>query len=171
MLSEPKTEYRAEQPYVAIRKNVPMQKIPEVLPPLIPEVRKWMLKNHITPDGPELFLYKSIHENNVLVTEVGVLVKNPEPGEGSIKGGSFPAGYYATIIYTGDYRNMMEAHMALEAWINKMGLTEKRRISGNDTEWGARTEFYLTDPDNEPHPEKWITEIAFLLDDAATEPQ
>lgn len=167
MLSEPKTEYRQEQHYIAIRKKVLMQQIPEVLPPLVPVIRNWMLKNGIISDGPEFFLYKSFHENE-LATEVGVPVENPVNCDGEIINGSFPEGHYASIIYTGDYAHMIDAHMALEAWIIEKGLKEQRHISGQYTEWGGRTEFYLTDPDTEPDPEKWITEIVFLLDDPAT---
>jgi hypothetical protein len=32
--------------------------------------------------------------------------------------------------------------------------------------WGARIEAYLTDPAEEPDPQKWQTELAFLITEA-----
>lgn len=60
MLSEPKTERRSERHYVAIAKTVHMHDISHILPPLIPEVRQWMMEHGIEATGPDFFLYKSM---------------------------------------------------------------------------------------------------------------
>jgi effector-binding domain-containing protein len=164
MLSEPKIERRSEQPYFAIRKEVHMHDISAVLPPLIPKVMGYLKAKKADQAGPPFFLYLSMNENGDLLTETGFPVKNSDEGEGEIIAGSFPEGNYAIITYTGDYKNMMDAHVALEAWIAESGLTEKRNVTDEETTWGGRTEFYVTDPDDEPDPAKWVTDIVFLLE-------
>jgi effector-binding domain-containing protein len=165
MLSEPKTQYRQEIHYLAISKTVHMYDIPEVLPPLIPEVKNWMSDNHIKASGPDFFLYRSMNEQKELECEAGFTVSVPIAGNDRVRPGIFPAGTYASIIYTGDFKDMMQGHMALEQWIREKGFKEKTDTSEGLTRWGGRTEFYLIDPDHEPDPAKWQTEITFLLED------
>jgi effector-binding domain-containing protein len=165
MLSEPKVEYRQERHFLAISKTVHMYDIPEVLPPLIPEVKTWMIQNYIVASGPDFFLYRSMNEQNELECEAGFTVREAVSGQGRIQPGSFPAGSYASIIYTGDFKDMMQGHIALEQWIKEQGLKEKIHASDGKVRWGGRTEFYLVDPDNEPDPDRWRTEITFLLED------
>jgi effector-binding domain-containing protein len=166
MISIPEIEQRAGQPYVAIHKNVHMNNVPSELPPLIPEVSAWVEKNKLTPAGPVFFLYRSMDKNYELVTEVGIPVKEQVPGDNRVIGGEFPAGKYAVITYTGDYNHIKDAHRALEKWITENGLKEKKPPEANgSTNWGVLAEFYITDPKTEPDPEKWKTEIVFLVDE------
>jgi effector-binding domain-containing protein len=163
MLTDPKVEERTEQHYMAICSEVNMKNISTVLPPLIPQIRAWMDKNNIIPSGPPFFKYFSMDKNDHLQVDVGIPVASPMRGEGKIVPDTFPAGKYATIIYTGDYRHLKDAHMKLEEWMTKKGLND--RLSGNEQKavWRGRTEFYLVDESTEPDPEKWQTEITFLL--------
>jgi effector-binding domain-containing protein len=164
MLTTPVIQQRAEQPYVSIHAKVNMDKIPAVLPPLIPEVSAWLGKNNMNPDGPPFFLYRSMDKNNDMVAEVGFPVKERTTGDGHIRGGIFPAGKYAVITYTGDYKNIREAHRALELWIRENGWKQKQEAGDNGTEWGILAESYVTDPQKEPDPQKWRTEVLFLLE-------
>ncbi|MCW3094048.1 MAG: transcriptional activator ligand binding domain protein [Ferruginibacter sp.] len=165
MVSSPVVESRKEQPYLAIHRKVNMKDIPFVLPPLIGEVKQWIEQHNIATDCTPFFLYKSMNGNNELEATAGILVNAPATGNEHIKPGSFPQGKYATLIYTGDYNNLIEGHMTLEAYVKQNGLNEKEKKSGDVVEWGGRTEFYLTDPALEPDPLKWKTEIAFLLEE------
>jgi effector-binding domain-containing protein len=165
MLSEPKTDYRPERFYLAIAKTVHMKDVPAVLPPLIPEVKAWMQSRNIAVAGPDFFLYKSINLQYELECEVGFPVEAAVAGDEYVQAGSFPAGTYASIIYTGDFKYMQQAHMALQDWIKEKGLKEKTDTVDGVACWGSRTEFYLVDPEFEPNPEKWQTEIVFLLED------
>ena len=165
MLSQPKTERRQALHYLSIPQTVHMHDIPDVLPPLIPEVKEWMQKRNMEATGPDFFLYKSMNDKGELDCEAGFPVVKLVEGDGRVIAGSFPAGLYASIIYTGHFKNMMQAHIALEKWIKEEGLTEKATSENGRTQWGGRTEFYLVDPDFEPNPDKWQTEIVFLLED------
>ncbi|MCE7067138.1 GyrI-like domain-containing protein [Dyadobacter sp. CY326] len=142
-----------------------MSDIPQILPPLIPEVKEWIQKRNVEISGPDFFLYKSMNESGELDCQAGFTVSQSVEGDNRVIAGSFPAGIYASIVYTGDFKDLMQAHIALENWIRDQGLTEKAHSENGLTQWGGRTEFYLVDPDNEPDPTKWQTEIAFLLED------
>jgi effector-binding domain-containing protein len=163
MLTDPKIEERKEQPYLAICSEVNMKNISTVLPPLIPEIKKWMDKNNIVPSGPPFFKYFSMDKNGHLLVDVGFPVASPIRGEGKIIPDTFPAGKYATIIYTGDYRHLKDAHMALEEWIKKKGLDDSLSGTEQKAVWRGRTEFYIVDESTDPNPDNWQTEITFLL--------
>jgi len=165
MLSTPKKEYREKRFYLSISKTVHIQEVPKILPPLIPEVRGWFKAHGIQPVGPEFFLFKSINQDNLLDSEVGLGTAENLTGDEEIHAGYFPAGTYASIIHTGHFDGLMEAHKALEEWILENNLREKVTTSKNVTHWGGRIEFYLVDPDDEPDSSKWKTEVVFLLED------
>ncbi|WP_051664119.1 GyrI-like domain-containing protein [Dyadobacter crusticola] len=165
MLSDPKSERRKAWAYLAIAKTVHMNDIPDILPPLIPEVKQWMQQRDIEAIGPDFFLYKSMNEEGELECEAGFPISRTVEGDGMVTAGFFPGGNYASIVYTGDFKDMMQAHVALENWIKEQGLTEKKQVTNGKTQWGGRTEFYLVDPELEPDPQKWQTEIVFLLAD------
>jgi len=164
MLTEPKIEKRDEQPYVAIRSKVAMNEIPTLLPPHIHEVIDWVNKHHIKQAGPVFFHYRSMGSDGQLVVEVGVPVDHPVSGDDRVNAGTFVTGNYVVVTHTGPYNGLSSAHMQLEEWIKKKGLTEKAIRTNEGKLWGSRTEFYPTDPVIEPNPAKWQTEIAVLVE-------
>ena len=164
MLSEPKIEARKEIHYVAIHTNVSMKEIPVVAPPLIPEVYEWLSANHFDPAGPPLFRYLTMNSAGRLDMHVGVPVSERVITSGRVLNGKFPAGKYASAIYTGDYANLNKAHMALDEWMKKSGLKSKHEVNENGEEWDFRTESYITDPEKVKDPKDWKTEIWLLTE-------
>lgn len=163
MTTSPIVDYREEQPYAAIRACVAGDDIPALLPPLVPEVIAWLSMNHITPAGPPFFRYLSMDADRRFLVDVGMPVQQAIAADGRIVAGAFPAGSYASVTHTGDFRHLREAHMLLEDWMDKAGLNDKTESPAGSITWKGRTEFYLSDPKLEPNPEVWRTEIAFLL--------
>lgn len=162
MLNNPKVEFHDEQYYAAIRTKVKMSDIPLLLPPLIPEVLQWIKKNNITQVGPCFFRYLAFDDDSQLLVDVGMPTQTQVSGNEKIIAGSFPAANYVTVLHTGDYKELRDIHMELESWMKENGLKEgSQKIDG--TEYGARTEFYITDPQEEPDPKKWQTEVSILL--------
>jgi effector-binding domain-containing protein len=163
MLTTPIIAWRKERYYVAIRLTVAQQDIPTTLPPLHPELYAWLKDKGIAPDGPPFFQYLVMGADRRLLVEVGVPVAYAVVGDERFIGGMFPAGEYASVMYTGDYRYLMEAHMELDAWVEKMGHCDKEEIPGKGMVFASRTEFYLTDERAVPNPANWETEVAFFL--------
>ncbi|GGB05073.1 GyrI-like domain-containing protein [Puia dinghuensis] len=163
MLTPPVITWRKERYYVAIRTTVTMKDIPHTLPSLHPEVYAWLKKKNIQPCGPPFFQYLRLTADGRLLVEVGVTVPYAVAGEDEVISGMFPGGEYATLIHRGAYCHLKEAHMMLDAWVEKMGRDDKEVIPGEGTAFAGRTEFYLTDERVVPDAAKWETEIAFLL--------
>ena len=162
MHGEPKLEERAEQHYVAIPVTVSMDSIGAVLPPLVGEVSGWLAQKGVAPAGPPFFRYVLIDMKKGMEMEVGVRVPTRLTGSGRVKAGTFPAGRYATVVHLGPYERIIDTTADLLAWADEKGITWRSRETDKGDAWDARTEFYLTDPQAEPDPAKWRTELAFL---------
>lgn len=152
MQVNPKIEQRAEQPYVAISARVKMEEIPTALPPFIPAVYTWLQNKGLSPAGPVFFHYGKMELGKVEV-EVGVPVSSTQTGDGHVQAGSFPAGRYAVTTFMGHYTGLPQVHAALELW----------RAAQGERFLGPRTEFYPTDPAQEPNPDKWQTDVVIPL--------
>ncbi|HXB05935.1 MAG TPA: GyrI-like domain-containing protein [Puia sp.] len=163
MLTTPVIHARKKRYYVAIRLTVAAQDIPTTLPQLHPEIRAWLKNRDISPDGPPFFQYLLMRADDRLLVEVGFPVPFAVAGDERVIGGHFPAGEYATLTHTGDYRHLREAHMALDAWLEQMGRCDKEEIPGEGMAFAGRTEFYLTDECTVPDPAQWQTEVTFFL--------
>lgn len=159
--TEPKLEQRNEQPYAAMRRQVTMQEIGSVLPPLIGEVFGWLERRGAAPAGPPFFRYLVIDMVAQLVIEVGVPTETIVPGDSDVSTGVLPAGRYAVLVHTGHPSELVDATAKLLAWGQENGIVWQ--ASKDQREWAARIEFYLTDPAEEPDMQKWQTELAFLV--------
>ena len=162
MHTEPKLEQREQQHYVAIPVRVSMDSIGKVLPPLMGEVFGWLAQKGVAPDGPPFFKFVVIDMKKGMDMEVGVPVATAQKGDGRVKPGAFPAGRYATVVHVGPYERIIDTTADLLAWADKKGITWRSRETDKGDAWDARTEFYLSDPQKEPDPAKWRTELAFL---------
>lgn len=154
MISEPKTEYRDEQYYVAIKTKVRQKEIPEVLPPLILELFNWLKTKKLEPAGAPFFKYSEMYDDKMKV-EVGVPVDLKVTGDKHIQPGIFPSGRYLEVTYTGPYSNLPMVHAELAKWRENHHIKIENSV----------TEFYPTDPAVEPDPEKWKTIIMSQLDE------
>jgi effector-binding domain-containing protein len=148
MTLEPKIERRDEQHYVAIQTQLKRKEIPKLLPPLIPELFKWIEENDIQSAGCPFFSYSDTNDEYMQI-DVGIPIDSGIVENERIHKGIFPEGKYAVVIYTGNYSNLYKVHENLVDWAEKNGIQFK----------GARTEFYPTDPVIEPDPKKWKTII------------
>lgn len=165
MMTEPKIEQRAEQPYVAIRRRVTMSEMPG-LPPLWDQVFGWLGSKGIAPAGAPFWNYRVVDMENQLEIDVAVPVAQAVPGEGQIIADALPAGRYVTTVYTGRYDDdgLMRATGDLLVWADKNGVVWDKWQDGATGEgWRARAEIYLTDPAEETDPNKNETELAFKI--------
>ena len=97
--------------------------------------------------------------------EVGVPFATAVPGNDRISAGVFPAGRYAVLTYTGSYKGkgLVKATAALLEWAEKNTIVWQKSIIDDVEWWDARFESYITDPNKEPDPKKYQTEITFLV--------
>ena len=164
MITAPTLEDRPEQPYAAIRTQATMQELPTVIPQLHREVFAWLGRQGVAPAGAPFIRYLVIDMAAKLDIELGVPVATAVSGDGRVSAGVLPAGRYATLVYTGP-QNGVAANAALLDWGAERGLVWDRWVAENGDGFGARLESYLTDPNDQPDPAKWETEVAIRLAD------
>lgn len=170
MLSEPKIVQRPEQSYAAIRAAVPMP-FGKYLPPMWDEVDHWLKDKGISSSGPAIIRYLTTDMSQKLDIEVGFAIDKALPGDEHIIVDVLPAGQYATLLYTGPYegRGIFEATVALVDWAAENNITWDTSEQNGGEWWNGRVEWYLTNPENEPDPQKYQTELAFLVKSAKKE--
>jgi len=116
------------------------------------------------PAGPPFIRYHVIDMESKLDIELGVPIASALASDGDVSAGALPAGQYASLVYTG-VTNGMEANAALLDWGAKNGLVWDQWDTENGDAFGGRFESFLTEPDDEPDPAKWETEVAIRLAD------
>ncbi|MFE4534930.1 GyrI-like domain-containing protein [Streptomyces scopuliridis] len=165
-MSLPKIVRRGEQPYVAIGKSVRMDEFPTIADRL-PDLVGWVLGQGLELAGAPFFRYRTIDMDGESEVEAGVpLVSAPEP-EGEIRVGVLPAGHYATVTHLGRPEGLLEVARGLREWAEHEGLEWDMTVADGVEHWGCRLESYRTNPQVEPDPANWETELAFRLADLA----
>jgi len=164
MPETPEIETRTEQPYVAIRARVSMAGI-AAFAVRTGEVFAWLGARGLTPAGPPFLKYNVIDMARELEMETGVPVAAAADADDHVVAGVLPAGRYATVTHTGHPSELVEVTGALLDWAEEQGLTWDMSPAEDGDRWGARLEFYLTDPAEEPDMSKWETQLAFRLAD------
>ncbi len=78
--------------------------------------------------------------------------------------GSLPAGRYVSLTHFGNYAGLVAPNAALQAWAKAKHLHFKMTKGAKGEEFVARVELYKTDPDKQPNPAKWETEILYMIE-------
>lgn len=81
--------------------------------------------------------------------EAGLPVQKALEAKGDIVPGEIGGGSVAAVEHLGPYEGLPAVHEKLAAWLK----TAKRRPEG------PSLEIYLTDPGDEPRPERWRTQV------------
>jgi effector-binding domain-containing protein len=164
MITEPKLERRKKRNYVAIRMAVPIP-FGKYLQPAWDEVYEWMKTKDIKPSGPAIIRYLTTDMSKELDIDVGFTVDKAVKGDVRITADFLNAGKYATLLYTGPYKGkgIFNATVALLDWAKenkiKWDTSKKKGVEW----WNGRIEFYFSDPATEKDPNKFKTELAFLV--------
>lgn len=164
-LTGQKIDERPDVPYMGIRTQVPMEEMGAgLVPQLLGEVMGYVQQQGGGPNGPPFMRFHVINMPGKMDIELGWPVAKALPGNGRVTAGALPAGRYASLIYTG-VMNGIPANKALLDWGAEQGLVWDTYASDQGDGFGARVEFYLTDPAAEPDMAKWDTEVAIRLAD------
>ena len=156
----PRLDYRSEQPYMGIRKQVPMKGMFQVVDKQIKELFKWVNQAGIQPAGPPFLRYHVIDMAGEMDIEVGIPVAAALPGDEVVSAGVLPAGRYASLVYSG---NGLTGNKTLIEWARANGLAWDRWDDEKGDAFRSRYESYLTDPKVEPRKTKWEIEVAIKL--------
>jgi effector-binding domain-containing protein len=166
MLTTPKIVERTEQPYVAITSKVTMREIGPTARTLLPEVFGWLRQHGIAPGGAPFFRYNVIDMERQLEIEFGVPTNEGVAGDGRVRPGRLPAGRYASLLHRGHYDELYDANAVLIGWAKERAIRFDVEKTDAGDKFGCRLEIYRTDPQEEPDPTKWETEVAIRVADA-----
>lgn len=163
--ASPKTVYRPERHYAGILVQTSMAEMGMNCVKAMHELEEWIAQAGVEVDGPPFWRYAVINMEGVMHVEVGYAVSAPVTASGRVRAGILPAGQYLTSLYTGPWEGdgLYHATGALLAWGDQNHVEWDRWESAEGDTWAARLEWYMTDPDDEPDPRKYVTELAFKL--------
>lgn len=139
---------RAPQPTAVLRSTIAVSDIPKFLGRAYEAVMRELAMQGITPTGEPFAYYRGAPTATVDI-EAGFPVPVPCAPGGDVLAGELPGGTIATATHVGPYETMIDTYERLTNWISAQGLVP------GEVMW----ETYLTDPQQEPDPTMWRTQI------------
>jgi effector-binding domain-containing protein len=119
---------------------------------LMNTVSKHMGANGGKPAGPPFTRYMEMDDESVRMW-VGIPLRDTIPGGNGIVVDSLPGGNIAMTTHIGSLDHLGAAHEAVLSWIDESEFEQA----------GPPWEYYWGDPQKEPDPSKWKTEVFFPL--------
>lgn len=127
--------------------DVPPEEFPDAIGHAIGEVATAMGAAGVDLAGPPFARYLAFGPR--IRAEVGFPVQRPAPDVGRVVAGRLPGGRVASVVHVGPYDGLAETYGLLTRWLGELGL----RMTGDM--W----EVYWSDPETDPDPATWRTEI------------
>jgi effector-binding domain-containing protein len=146
-----------EQLTAGIREQVPMGELTAFFARAFHDTMAYLQSQGVRPVGPPFGKYYGTPGETVDV-EAGFPVDTTIDPAGNVVPGSLPAGKVLEIVHVGSYDTMHRSYSELERYFVHAGL-EPGSIM-----W----ESYLSDPETEPDPTSWRTQICWLAQDMTT---
>jgi effector-binding domain-containing protein len=111
------------------------------------DVAEYLASAGVAPAGPPFARY------TFLAQTVGIEAGFPVPfevaGDGRVEPSRLPEGAAAVTTHTGPYEDLERAYRAVVEWLDTRGRQQR----------GPHWEVYLTDPNTEPDPSRWRTDV------------
>ncbi|MCB2412860.1 GyrI-like domain-containing protein [Demequina sp. TTPB684] len=148
--------------YVAQPRAVTMDSIGAAIDDALGEVESWLASRGVAAAGPPVVRYRVIDMERELLIEVGVPVAAPVDVPDGLVCDSLPAGTYGAATYRG-VEEGVEGNAALIAWARENGVEWDRWDADAGDAFACRVEVLLGDPDVNPDPSMWETEVAILV--------
>ena len=164
MKTKPNIEFRPAYPYAAIRMQVGIP-FGTVLQEAWGKVHTWLAGQGIVP-GVAIIRYLTTDMSAKLDLDVGFTIPSLIPAGDGVITDALPAGQYATLMHTGPYSDdgVYKANVAIVEWAKENAVKwDVSNLDGVEW-WKSRVEWYLSDPDTDPDPEKYQTELTFMVD-------
>lgn len=140
------------RPTAVKRFRLPIAQISEVIGPAFMETASAAGRQGHPPAGPPFaryFMTAPPAEGEPVEFEAGFPVAGPITPAGEVEPGELPGGEAIATLHVGPYDAMQPAYAAIAAWMAGHG-----RAPG-----GPPWEVYLSDPQAEPDPATWRTEV------------
>lgn len=148
MIDSPQIIQTEARPTAGIRLIVTPDEMQQVFGPSIAELMAAIEIQGIRAAGP-VFAHHFRHPTDTFDFELGVPVARPIAASGRVQPGEWTSMRVARTVYHGPYDGLPGAWGEFMAWIEGQG-----HSSGPDL-W----ESYLTNPESDPDPKTWRTEL------------
>lgn len=119
----------------------------------IGEIEARMAEAGVDVAGPPFARYLGFSPT-CIEAEIGCPVWRPAPHAGRVFPGRLPGGRAASVVHVGPYDGLEHTYDRLQAWLAAAGIAAT----------GPMWEVYWSDPQSEPDPATWRTEILVPLD-------
>jgi effector-binding domain-containing protein len=135
-----------------VRVTVDPASLPHAIQEALAKVERATGEAAVGLAGPPFVRYFSWGPER-LEAEIGFPVLRPAPAMDDVRPATLPGGRVASVIHVGPYETIATTYAALEAWLRSQG----------HGSLGAMWEVYWSDPEAEPDPSTWRTEIIVPL--------
>jgi effector-binding domain-containing protein len=153
-MTEIKIIEREEQPTAAVRERVPISELPQFFQRSYHATMAALQAQGLHPTGPPFAKYYGMPTDTADV-EAGFPASGPVTAADGVIAGTLPGGKVVEAMHVGPYDTMEKTYHEMVAWIGEQGLTP------SDVMW----ETYLSDPQTEPDPATWRTQIFWPVAD------
>lgn len=154
----------ASRPTAGIRRWVTFDEFGTVISQAAGDVAGWVGEQGGELEGPLYIRYYDIAMPVKMEVEIGFFVK---PGlsqdDDRVSIGEMPAGRYLNTRYTGHYDGLMDATACVVGFARQKGIQWDSWETQDGEGFAARFELYISDPDENPDPQTWITDIAIKV--------
>ncbi len=137
----------AKRATLSVRVKTSPAELGAVLASIFPRVFAYAAGSGASPGQPYVRYWGRSAE--VLDIEAGLPVQKALAQKGDIIPGEIGGGSVASLEHVGPYEGLPAVHEKLAAWVK----ASKQRPQG------PSLEIYLTDPGDEPSPERWRTQV------------
>ncbi len=142
------------QTVAVVAGEVAMDKLTEFFGEAFPAVVSAIESQGLTVVGPPFAFYPT-PPTEVVMLEAGFPTASPVEPDGMVVAGDLPGGPAVSAVHVGPYDTMEQTYTELQAWMGDRGLRPAPHM------W----EIYLSDPDTEPDPSLWRTQIIWPIAD------
>lgn len=137
----------AVQPTAVVRTELPAADLPSWLAAAYHTVLEYLQHRGAHPTGPPFARFASI--GDTVAAEAGFPVPEEIDGDGYVVPSTLPGGPAAVTTHLGRYEDLERAYRAVHDWVAATGYEPA----------GAQWEVYYTDPNAEPNPARWRTDV------------
>jgi effector-binding domain-containing protein len=135
-----------------VRVTAPVAQLPAEIGGALREVAERMSAAGVALAGPPFTRYPALGSGTV-TAECGFPVLRPAPAVGRVEPSRLPGGRAASIVHLGPYETLDLTYAQLQQVLDASALHAA----------GPMWEVYWTDPEMEPEPARWRTEIIVPL--------
>jgi AraC family transcriptional regulator len=130
-----------------VRGEMPADQLSTWLAETYQSVAGYLARAGIAPAGPPFARYTFLAD--AVAIEAGFPVGFEVPGESVVEPSVLPGGPVAVTTHMGRYEDLEHAYQAVLGWLRARGRVPT----------GPHWEVYFTDPNAEPDPTRWRTDV------------